>query len=57
MTLHQRALPGHDRLRAHTTSVGLITADADGDLKVSSIPVDVDGWAVDPRHEDQGAPR
>jgi aminopeptidase N len=42
MTLHQRSLPGHDRLRAHTTAVGLVLEDAPGQLRVESIPLVID---------------
>ena len=47
LSLHQRALPGHDLLRSHTTSLGLVIADGDGSLQVERIPVVIDGAEVD----------
>jgi aminopeptidase N len=43
LALHQRALPGHDVLRPHTTEVGLVSTAGDGALVVDSIPAAIDG--------------
>jgi aminopeptidase N len=43
MTLNQRALPGQDLLRPHTTAVGLVSAAADGSLTIASIPATIEG--------------
>ena len=44
MELRQQAPDRHDTLRPHTTSIGIITALADGgELVVDAIPVDIDG--------------
>ncbi|MEX1333908.1 MAG: aminopeptidase N, partial [Candidatus Limnocylindrales bacterium] len=43
MSLHQRALPGHDQLRSHTTSVSLVSSGADGELEVAAVRAAIDG--------------